>query len=294
MERIHLGTCSWKYNSWEGIIYPDKGEYDYLVEYSKHYDTVEVDQWFWSLFGTDKVKLPEPEIVDEYRRAVPKGFKFSVKVPNSITLTHFYTHGKPKGTPLEINPYFLSIDLFNRFLEKMEALGEKIGIIMFQFEYLNKQKMESQRKFVERLETFFNEIPRSYPYAIEIRNPNYLNKVYFEALGRLNLYHVFVQGYYMPHVKNIFDSYRGYIKDKTVIRLMGSDRPGIEQRTGNKWNRIVDDRDGELIDIVDIIRELVKHNIEIYINVNNHYEGSAPLTIRKIIEKIRMIDSNFK
>ena len=57
MNKLHVGTCSWKYDSWKGIIYPEFGEINYLEEYSKHYKTVEVDQWFWSLFNI--VKLPE-------------------------------------------------------------------------------------------------------------------------------------------------------------------------------------------------------------------------------------------
>ena len=49
MNKIHVGTCSWKYDSLKGIIYPEFGEINYLEEYAKHYKTVEVDQWFWSL-----------------------------------------------------------------------------------------------------------------------------------------------------------------------------------------------------------------------------------------------------
>ena len=45
---LHIGTCSWKYDSWRGIVYSDLKEKNYLREYSQHYSTVEVDQWFWS------------------------------------------------------------------------------------------------------------------------------------------------------------------------------------------------------------------------------------------------------
>ena len=41
---LHIGTCSWKYDFWKGIIYPDKEKFNFLGEYSKHYNTVEVDQ----------------------------------------------------------------------------------------------------------------------------------------------------------------------------------------------------------------------------------------------------------
>ncbi|MBI5661997.1 MAG: DUF72 domain-containing protein [Ignavibacterium album] len=33
-----------------------------------------------------------------------------------------------------------------------------------------------------------------------------------------------------------------------------------------------------------MIRYLSEKRIDVYVNVNNHYEGSAPLTIRKLKE----------
>jgi len=37
---MRIGTCSWKYDSWKGIIYPDFGELDFFEEYSKYFNTV--------------------------------------------------------------------------------------------------------------------------------------------------------------------------------------------------------------------------------------------------------------
>ena len=96
-EILKIGTCSWKYESWKGLVYSEDVGKDYLSEYAKLYKIVEVDQWFWSLFG-DKVVMPKPGVVAEYVASVPKDFKFSIKVPNSITLTHQYQNGKrPAG-----------------------------------------------------------------------------------------------------------------------------------------------------------------------------------------------------
>jgi len=85
---FNIGTCSWKSDSWQGLIYPDKKPFNYLEEYSKPYNCVEVDQWFWSLFPGDKVVLPRLEVVQEYADSVPQDFHFAIKVPNSITLPH--------------------------------------------------------------------------------------------------------------------------------------------------------------------------------------------------------------
>lgn len=284
---IQFGTCSWKYDSWRGIVYPEEGKLtNHLEEYAKHYDSVEVDQWFWSLFGKDRVKLPDSKTVNEYVNSVHKDFEFTIKIPNSITLSHFYTHGKPKGAPLEPNPYFFSVDLFNEFLKRIEPLGEFIGVLMFQFEYLNRQKMASQGEFLQRFGEFISNSPRDYKLAVETRNPNYLNERYFEFLNRENLYHVFVQGYYMPPIIQLYNKHSDYIRDLAVIRLMGSDRKGIEKKAGNKWGVIVDPRDNELPDIVAVIKALEERKVKVYANINNHYEGSAPLTIKKIQEML--------
>lgn len=41
---ILFGACSWKYDSWRGIIYPENGEINYLKEYSKYFKTIEINQ----------------------------------------------------------------------------------------------------------------------------------------------------------------------------------------------------------------------------------------------------------
>lgn len=156
---IRIGTCSWKYESWKGIIYPDKDKFNFFEEYSKHFNTVEVDQWFWSLFEGKKVVLPKPSDVKSYSSSVPDDFHFTIKVPNSITLTHFYN--KNKSAQLKSNPYFLSNDLFNQFIETLKPLEKNIGVLMFQFEYLNKQKLSGLTEFIDRFEGFTDKLDKN-------------------------------------------------------------------------------------------------------------------------------------
>lgn len=110
MGKLRIGACSWKYDSWKGIIYPDKKELNYLEEYSQHFNTVEIDQWFWSLFSEKRINLPNEKQVKLYTESVPDDFKFTIKIPSSVTLTHFYNWNKPK--PLKTNPHFLDTELF--------------------------------------------------------------------------------------------------------------------------------------------------------------------------------------
>ena len=278
---FRLGTCSWKYDSWRGIIYSGQDKINYLEEYSTHFNTVEIDQWFWSLFLPNKVVLPQKSVVKEYKNSVPKDFKFTIKVPNSITLTHFYN--KSNDEELKRNPHFLSNELFNDFLESIEPIVEQTSCLMFQFEYLNKNKMSSMNDFMEKFQIFHSVFPAGIPaIGIEVRNPNYLTKSYFEFLNRLNIYHVFLQGYYMPSIFDVYKKFGNYIRDLSVIRLNGEDRQGIEKLSGENWSKIYIDRTEQLKQAALLINELTSKKVEVYLNINNHFEGSAPLTIERI------------
>jgi uncharacterized protein YecE (DUF72 family) len=277
-DNIKIGTCSWKYDSWKSLVYSDHVGNDYLSEYAKHYNLVEVDQWFWSLFG-DKIVMPKPEVIAEYVGSVPKDFRFSIKVPNAITLTHQYGKG-----PLEVNPYFLSNDVLEDFLQLLEPMSKQINSLIFQFEYLNKQKMPNQMAFQDQLQEFCQKLPPRFHYCIETRNQNYLNKPYFEFLQVMKLSHVFLQGYWMPPIFEIYGRFKEFIKDYTLIRLHGPDRKGIEKKTNNQWNSIIDPKDGELHKLGIMINNLLSSNVKVTLNVNNYYEGSAPMTIDRFLD----------
>ncbi len=59
-----------------------------------------------------------------------------------------------------------------------------------------------------------------------------------------------------------------------------------EGKSGGVWNKIYENRDDEISKITKIIEDLHSRNLDIYVNVNNHYEGSAPLTIEKIRQQL--------
>ncbi|MEE9430138.1 MAG: DUF72 domain-containing protein [Melioribacteraceae bacterium] len=283
--KIRIGTCSWKYESWRGLVYPEFGEFNYLEEYSKLYHTVEIDQWFWSLHG-NKVTLPIPKVVNNYNSSTPEDFRFTIKVPNSITLTHHYKSN-------DKNKHFLSSDLMDSFCSSIKPIQNKIGMLIFQFEYLNKQKIDNFEQFEKKFTEFRKCIDESIPIGIEIRNPNYLSSRYFDFLNDIKTSMVFLQGYYMPNITDVFKNYNSKINSSVVIRLHGFDRKGIEQKTNKIWNKIVESKDAELKSIIEMIVKLQTKKNDVYINVNNHYEGSAPLTISKIKKLLGLeIDSH--
>ncbi len=262
------------------MIYPDTEKFNYLEEYSRHYNTVEIDQWFWSLF--DKVILPQPEIVNNYASSVPEDFLFTIKVPNSLTLTHYYKSTKK-------NPHFLSNDLFEQFLSSIGPLLDKTGTLMFQFEYMNKEKMGSVDQFMNCFRNFIEGIPpNAPPISVEIRNPYYLNKKWFSFLSGLGVSHVFMEGYYMPPVSELYAKHKDSISNYSVLRLHGPDRSRIEELSNKEWNQVYFDRSEGLKAIAELIQDLQERVALIYVNVNNHYEGSAPLTIKRLKELLNI------
>jgi len=282
MSKLRIGTCSWRFPSWAGIVYSAPEGIDHLAEYARRHDSVEVDRWFWSLLGDGEPRLPEPSDVEAYRRAVPVGFRFTVKAPDALTLTHH--RPRSKGDPLVPNPHFLSPDLFARFLARLEPLGETLGPIILQFGYLNRQHIGVQVDLLDRLGDFLGWVPKKHEYAVEIRNPRWLDGRHFEFIASHGLVPVLLQGYWMPPVADVYRESREIIDRcrTVVIRLHGPDREGMEEQTGKRWDTLVVRRDQELREVVGMVRELLDGGVDVYLNVNNHYEGCAPLTIERI------------
>ena len=286
---LRFGTCSWKFPSWKGLVYSQSDGINYLEEYAARLPTVEIDQWFWSLFDTDQIVLPKTETVSEYLGSVPDEFRFTIKAPNSITLTDFYARGNQRGSGR--NPYFLSAQLLDDFLERIEPMRHQTGAVMLQFEYLNKKKMSGLEEFLEKIDAFLSgrsAAAREWPLSIELRNPNYLQPAYFSLLEQHRVPHVYCHGYYLPPAA---DAYRREVASRTsdtrwdqprVLRLLGPDRQAIEKLTKKKWNQIVLPKDDELPGLADMVVEMLSEGTQVYVNVNNHFEGSAPLTIEKL------------
>jgi len=287
---LRVGSCSWKFDSWKGLLYESGKTYrpqDYLRDYAGHLNSVEVDQWFWSLFP-ESIRLPDIRTVKQYAESVPDDFVFTVKAPNALTLTHFYSrqpaaYAASAGAP---NPHFLDNVLLERFLDRLTPLGRKLGPIMFQFEYLNRTKMPSRDVFFERFQAFISRAPREFRYALETRNPNYLSPEFFRFLKDSGCGYVYLEGYYMPPIGTIFERFSPETADFSIVRLHGGDRQEIEREAGEFWDRLVSPKPESIRAAARIVRANARRRVLTYVNVNNHLEGSAPLTIQRLLEAL--------
>ena len=150
--------------------------------------------------------------------------------------------------------------------------------------YLNKQKKPSLAVFLARLQGFFEQVPAGSQYAIESGNPDYLKDEFTDALRQLGLGYVLLDGYYMPPIAEVTAKLDIRTAPFSIIRLHGPDRAGIEEQTGGVWNEIVEPKDDGLRAMADIIRQNLDACLDTYVNVNNHHEGCAPLSIRRLID----------
>jgi uncharacterized protein YecE (DUF72 family) len=169
-----------------------------------------------------------------------------------------------------------------RFLESLAALVPKIGLFIFQFEYLNKDKMPSKSRFMDSLGAFLASLPGDMPYAVEIRNPRWMDGSWFKLLQGQGAAPVLLQGYWMDDIAALIDQHHAGLGPAVCIRLHGEDREGMEERTGSDWSSIIRPKDDELLRISGAVARLLGAGTKAFVNVNNHYEGSAPLTIQKL------------
>jgi uncharacterized protein YecE (DUF72 family) len=94
----------------------------------------------------------------------------------------------------------------------------------------------------------------------------------------------------MDDVAKTIDANLDRIGDTLCVRLHGEDREGMEERSGEDWSRIIRPKDEELERISYSIKRAFGRGATVYLNINNHYEGSAPLTIGKVL---RMLDGGY-
>ncbi|HOJ19014.1 MAG: DUF72 domain-containing protein [Ignavibacteriales bacterium] len=271
MKKFRVGTCSWNYESWLGLVYSFKWKTSapYLVEYSKHYKTAEIDSWFYN--------LPEPDEVKEYKENVPKDFTFTLKVPRELTMTHI-----PLPGGITSNSHFLSMEFFEVFYSRIEELLPQVTGIIFQFPYFENDKISSLSQFLFRAKSFFPNLPKELPIGIEVRNKDFLNDNYFDFLTENNIIPVLSEMKMLPTITETYEKNKLRIGDNIIIRLLGGDRKEIELRTKKIWDEIrLPKMQNQAI--AEMIVEMLETK-NVILNVNNHYEGSAPKTIQAILE----------
>ena len=115
--RVFVGTCGWSYRDWIGPFYPNgtkSGEM--LPYYAARFPAVEVDATYY--------RIPSAATFASMAERTPAGFRFSVKVPGS--LTHV-----PEGERHAVRD---DARVFRESIEPLVRAG-KLATVLAQFPY---------------------------------------------------------------------------------------------------------------------------------------------------------------
>jgi uncharacterized protein YecE (DUF72 family) len=140
MTDLRIGTSAFTAVGWENAFYPaGMKPADFWTYYATKFDTVEVDSTFY--------RTPSVATLNGWERRTPSGFSLAAKIPQTIT------HEKVSQD---------CEDDLKHFLETMNLMGDKLGPLLFQFGYFNKNVFKSGNEFLARLAPFLRTLPKGY------------------------------------------------------------------------------------------------------------------------------------
>jgi uncharacterized protein YecE (DUF72 family) len=281
---LRMGTSSWSFPGWRGIVYPSGANANALAreglrEYARHplLRTVGIDRSFYA-------PVPEADWA-RYADQLPDGFVCCIKAP--ATITSYVVQGSPRPQP---NPDFLSAD---RFIEEVlhpldRAFRAHTGPLLLQFPPLPGRASLDPAAFAEMLDAFLDRLPRHIELAVEIRERSLLTDLYRRVLARNAAAHVCNYWSAMPMPGEQADFVRVEAAPFVVVRLLM--RPGTRYESQRDamapFNRIVEQDEHMRRDVTTLLARASAAGQRAFLLVNNKAEGSSPLTIEAIAERL--------
>ncbi|NBX75966.1 MAG: DUF72 domain-containing protein [Proteobacteria bacterium] len=288
---IFLGTSSWKYPGWKGLVYQEnyKNEKAFkeesLKEYSHAFSAVGVDHTYYA--------FPSLQQLVAYEKATPPDFKFVFKAPEHATVFRYPRlprYGKVAGT---LNEHFLDPQhLDDHFLTPLRTLGNKTGAVVFEFSKFRTGTIESGSEFVKRLDTFLSAVRKKteVPLGVEIRNRNWLVPDYFKVLKANEVAHVFNSWTEMPEIGEQWELCLPFDLPFSIARLLL--KPGTAYQTAVDTFSPYDRLHLELTQTRKATMKLIRASLEKgkpgYVLVNNRFEGCAPKTIQALLDLLEI------
>ncbi|MDX2192005.1 MAG: DUF72 domain-containing protein [Gemmatimonadales bacterium] len=285
---IRFGTSSWTFPGWAGLLYggryPSKANAAALLgQYAACplFGTVGIDSTYY--------RPLEPAQLEAYAAALPPAFPCVSKVWNRITL-HTATvtaHGFTRG---ERNPGFLDATLFLDAVAAPMArhFRAHCGPLVFEFPWIPKGTGLGPERFAAALDVFFSALPRELPYAVEVRNVEFLGAPYFAVLREHGVGHVFNAWTRMPRIGYQLELEDCVTAPFVVCRAL--QRPGMTYEEGVEafapFDRLHAPDPDLRDDLVALAGRAVALGLPAYIIVNNKAEGSAPLTVAAVARRI--------
>lgn len=278
---IHLGTSSWSFPGWAGIVYDQPAKAttlarEGLAAYAQHplLRSVGIDRTYYAPLTAGDFAA--------YNVAVPEGFRFLVKAHELCTIARFSRGGRYEEWGGQTNPRFLDPSYASDAVVApfVEGLGASAGPLVFQFAPQPLDAVGGAERFVERLRAFLSALPRGPLYAVELRTPELLTPSYLSALADTGAAHCFNVHPTMPHIDSQRRSVGTDHLPALVVRWMLHGTLGYEEARAQyaPFNRLADPDPHSRATIAAMCRAVSASGRPSYVIINNKAEGSAPLS----------------
>jgi len=281
---VYVGTSSWKYEGWLGMIYsPEKYLRYFKSGPPRHqkgrfqtFKTVCLDAGFY--------QFPNPKTMEGYLAQVPEDFKMSLKVTEDLTVRRFPNVARSGARAGQMNGHFLDPDLFvASFLGPLQPYKGQIGTLIFEFGHFHPGDWERGRDFVTALDDFFGRLPRDWDYSVEVRNPNLLHPEYFDVLRRHRVAHTFNSWARMPPVNEQLAMPGSFTADFATARFLLAPGRDYQQAVDafSPYNQTKEPNADARAALIDLLLTPAKPGRpgRRFLYVNNRLEGNALWTI---------------
>jgi uncharacterized protein YecE (DUF72 family) len=281
-KNLHFGTSSWSFPGWVGIVYAQLYSASMLARYglpayARHplLNAVNLDSTFYKVQTTEQLA--------RYAADVPEHFRFMVKAYAGLTAPP----DSSVALRRRVEPVFLDARFATRMVVKplVEALGVKLGALLFQFSPLGPRFTREPRVFVARLGEFLAALPAGPTYAVELRDPEFLGSEYEAALRAVGAVHCSSVHSRMPPVDRQVSSLR---HGPVFIRWMlhpGEDYESAGARYA-PFDRLQEPDKLNRDRITGMVHASLSSGRDVHIIAANNAEGSAPLTLLELAKTI--------
>jgi uncharacterized protein YecE (DUF72 family) len=251
---VYVGTSGWTYPDWLGSFYPaDSKPQDMIQYYARYFRAVEIDSTYYT--------IPARSVVAGWKENTPPGFVFAAQVPGVIT------HQKVmKDCQHELTT----------FLNSVEFLGDRLGPLLLQFPYFNRNTFASRAQFDKLLLPFLKTLPREFKFAVEIRNKNWISWDFLEILRDHSVAFVVIAQAWMPSIDVLARALDLLCGDFFYARFIG-DRKEVKAQ---RWDNLSEDKTSELIVWIEELKKIADRASRTYAFFNNHYAGFAPGSVK--------------
>jgi uncharacterized protein YecE (DUF72 family) len=281
---VRFGTSSWSFPGWKGLVYSgtrtaSRLARDGLREYARHplFGTVGVDRSYYA-------RVPDEDF-RRYAEQLPDGFPCCCKAPARVTSAL-----RPERGSNEPNPDFLSAERFiDDLLEPVaRSFRAHAGPFILQFPPLLRRSGLDRTVVVDGLDRFLGELPDEFQYAVEVRDRALLGGDYARVLARHGAAHVYNAWTAMPLPADQADVVPADAMPFVLVRLLlGPGATYAEQREAfAPFDRLIAPDESMRRQVVDLVARAVSRAVPAYVLVNNKAEGSSPLTIEALAERL--------